>query len=98
MRRGLAQELDAIVADADLFHPRDVLGGGLGDAVVNHFAAADVGDQRVGGAGAVAQVDPVAVARPAAVAVVLAAAQRVAEDAVFQLKLSFRTRVTQDRL
>jgi hypothetical protein len=80
------EQLDAEVGQAELLHPRDELGGRLGGGVVDGVAAADVGDERVARPGAVAQIDVVRVARPAAGAVVGAGAQRVAEDAVLLME------------
>ena len=63
-RGGLVQQVDAEVPDAERAHPRDVLRGGLRQAVEHGVAAARVGDDGEDRAGAVAQIDPVAVARP----------------------------------
>ena len=92
----LAEKLDTEVDDPHLLHPRHVLGGRLGGAVVDGVAAADVGDQRMRGAGAVVQVDLVRVARAAAVFVARAGAEGVAKNAV--LHVEHRHVLVNDRL
>lgn len=72
---GLAEEFDAEVLEAELAHLGDVFGGGLGGGVEEGVAAAGVGDEGVGLAFAVAEVDGVFFAGAAAVAVVLAGGQ-----------------------
>ena len=67
-------------------HFRHVLGGGLGGAVVDSIAAPGIRDQRMGGIGAVAQVHLVRLARPAAIAVIGAGGQGVAENAMLHVE------------
>ena len=66
--------------------PADVLRRGLRHAVEHGVAAAGVGEHREVGPDAVLQFDLVPVARPAAVAVVLARAEERREDAVLHVK------------
>jgi hypothetical protein len=65
-----AEEFEAEVFQAEVAHLGEVGGGGLGLGVEDGVAAADIGDEGVGLADAVAEIDLVAVAGAAAVAVV----------------------------
>ena len=67
---GFPQQFETEGLQAEFFHAGDVFGGALGLGVEDGVAAADIGDQRMRLADAVAEVELVVVTGAAAVSVV----------------------------
>ena len=80
------EEFEAEGLKAEFLHAREILGGALGLGVEDGVAAADVGDEGVRLADAVAEVELMAIAGAAAGAVVFSVRERVGEDAVLHVE------------
>jgi len=74
------------VAQAQIPHGADKFGGGLGRAVVDGVAAADIGNQGMDDAGSITQVQAMSLAGAAAGAVIGATSQRMRKYAVLGME------------
>ena len=81
-----AEEFDAEIAYAEFEHFGQVFGPGLGDGVVDGIATADIGDEGMGFADAVAEIDLVVFAGASAVTESCASAEGVGKDAVLHVE------------